>query len=85
MYETFLIDVGLNSNVFFHDYNALEYLAKDNWFKHLWLLCHQFKCDVTLNFPDNPQRVRVGDKALIKVFLESGIFDRKQIMIFQRV
>merc|ERR1712115_535155 len=85
MYKTFLMDVGLNGNVFSRDYKALEYLAEHSWFKHLWQMCHLFKCDLTLNFPENPQRIREGDKALIEVFIESGLFSKKQIKILQRV
>ena len=85
MYETFLMDVGLSGDVLARDFNALGYLAEHSWFKNLWQLCHRFQCTLTLDFPENPQRGREGDRALIEVFIDSGLYSKRQIEILQRV
>ena len=33
-YETFLMDVGLEGNIFTRNYGALEFLAEHSWWKH---------------------------------------------------
>ena len=44
------MDIGLGGNVFARDYVKYEYLAKHSWFKHLWHLCHMFKCELSIDF-----------------------------------
>ena len=85
MYEAFLMDVGLDGNIFDKNYNVLGYLAEHSWFEHTWQLCHMFQCKLTLQFPENPEQGREGDKAILQVFLDSGLFSKKKIKILQRV
>ena len=79
------LQLGLESNIFERDYNALEYLAEYSWFKHLWCLCYMFGCELSINFPAHVQHQRTGDRALMKVFLDTDLFDRKTILVLQHV
>ena len=36
IYETFLMDVGLNGDVLTCNFNSLGYLVEHGWFKNLW-------------------------------------------------
>ena len=81
MYETFLMDVGLSGDVLARNFNALGYFAEHSWFKNLWQLCHHFQCTLM----GSPQRGREGNRALIEVFVESGLYSTRQIEILQRV
>ena len=85
LYETFLMDVGLGGNIFTKNFNSLGFLAEHNWFKHLWQLCFIYNCDLTLDFPDNPQRARVGDSPLMDIFVSSKLYSTSKLGDLQRV
>ena len=84
MYEAFLMDIGLGGNIFDRNYESLQYLAENSWFKHLWRLCHQFDCKLEISFPAHIQEQREGDKALMDIFLDSKLFSKEKLMVLQR-
>ena len=79
------MDVGLGGNIFTKNFNSLGFLAEHNWFKHLWQLCFLYKCDLTLDFPDNPQRARVGDSPLMDILVSSKLYTTSELGDLQRV
>ena len=56
-YETFIIDAGLEGNVFTHNNSALEFLEEHNWWKHTWRLCYMFDCELVIDSSYMPSRV----------------------------
>ena len=84
-YETFLMDVGLGGNIFTQNYNTLGFLAEHCWFKHLWRLCHMYGVSLTINFPENPQQCREGNRAIMDVLVDSNLFSVPELMTLQCV
>lgn len=77
--------IGLGGNAFTQDYDKHRYLAGHSWFKHLWRLCHMFKCELSINSPVFVQQQRGGNHALMDMFLDSGLFLRDTMKILNRV
>ena len=69
-YEAFRMDIGLGGHVFAR-----------SWFKHLWHLCHMLKCELSIDFPAFVQQQRESNRALIDVFLDSGLFTSNTMKI----
>jgi len=79
-YEAFLMDVGLNGNIFTRDFERLGQLAADGWFKTTWQLCHMFNVDLRINECHDIPLIRQNDKALMECFLDCGRYDIKQLV-----
>jgi hypothetical protein len=79
-YEAFLMDVGLNGNIFTRDFERLGQLAADGWFKTTWQLCHMFNVDLRINECHDIPLIRQNDKALMECFLDCGRYNIKQLV-----
>ena len=84
-HKTFLMDVGLEGNVLTRNYSALEFLAEHSWWKHTCRLCHSFDCELVIDSDYLPQNPRENDRAIMKLFINSGLWLKHQVIILNRI
>jgi hypothetical protein len=70
VFESFQMEVGLDGNIFDRNYNRLGYLASHSWFKILWQYCDHYKVKLRFDPKFHIKPTRVGDRALMELFLE---------------
>ena len=79
------MDVGLEGNVITQNYAALSYLAEHSWWKHIWHLCHLFECKLIFGSYCLPRKQRGDDRAIMELFLNSGLWSKQQLIILNRM
>ena len=84
-YETFLVDVGLEGNIFTRNYSALEFMAEHSWWKHTWRLCYTFDCELVIDSVYMPLRFRERDQVIMELFINSGLWSKRRLIIRNRV
>ena len=64
VYETFIMDLGLEGNVFTRNDGALECLAEHSWWKNTWHLCYIFNCELVIDPDYMLSRVREREREI---------------------
>jgi hypothetical protein len=72
VYESFMMELGLEGNIFTRPYTKLQALASHSWFKILWQYCHHHQVKLCLDSRWHTPLLRVGDRALNELFLEQS-------------
>jgi hypothetical protein len=72
VYESFQMELGLNGNIFSRPYSKLKDLATHSWFKVLWQYASKYDVNIEINPSYCLQPIRVGDLALMEIFIRRG-------------
>ena len=72
VYEAFVMEIGLDGNVLTRSYQQLQHLATHSWFKILWQYADKYDLSITFAPRFNIGPSRVGDVALMDIFLAAG-------------
>ena len=73
--------MGLEGNVFTHNYGALAFLAEHSWWKHTWRLCYTFDCELVIDSDYLPLNPGESDCAIMELFINSGLWSKHHMII----
>ena len=66
------MELGLEGNIFTRPYNKLQGLGTHSWFKVLWEYCNYHQVKLRFDERWHIPLTRVGDRALMELFLSQG-------------
>ena len=84
-FETFQLSLGLGGNIFERNYDMLGVLAEHCWFEHTWRLCYKFDVVIELNSSYNVPSIRVNDRPIMEIWIDSGIWSDQELQSLQCV
>ena len=85
-FEAFSIDLGLDGNPFQYSFERYGYLVESSsWWKDLWELLAHFGIRLDLDKTITFQPFRLGDKSVMRWFIESNHFSKQQLVRLNRV
>ena len=73
LFEAFLMEVGLDGNVFSRPFSQFQHLASHSWFKILWQYASLYKLTIQFGTKFLLQPTRQGDISLADLFITFGL------------